>query len=129
MSGQNSVAVELATIPELLGLAEKIKSDWQAIGVETEIRVVASRPSNFQAFLGIERIDSDPDQYHLWHSTQASNIVNMHNPRIDKLLEDGRQTIDQEERAQIYIDFQRFLVEEAPAVFLYHPKSYLIKRD
>ncbi len=120
--------VELATIPELLSLAEEIKSDWSDVGVTTDIKVVASQPSQFQAFLGMEAIPADPDQYYMWHSTQEANITGLQSPRIDKLLEDGRQTIDVEERRQIYVDFQRFLVEEVPAVFLYHPQSFKIKR-
>lgn len=126
---QIELRVELATIPELLSKAEKIKSDWSEVGVTTDIRVVASQPSQFQAFLGMETIPADPDQYYMWHSTQETNITGLQSPRIDKLLEDGRQTIDMEERRQIYIDFQRFLVEEVPAVFLYHPQSFKIQRS
>ena len=74
-------------------------------------------------------IPKDPDQYSLWHSTQTStNVSRLANPRIDKLLEDGRIELDQETRKKIYLDFQRFLVEEVPAVFLYHPEYYTIKR-
>ncbi|MCS7092795.1 MAG: peptide-binding protein, partial [Patescibacteria group bacterium] len=74
-------------------------------------------------------IPLDPDQYSLWHSMQTeSNISKYANPRIDKLLEDGRVTIDIQERKKIYLDFQRFLLEDAPCVFLYHPEYYSIVR-
>ncbi len=33
-----------------------------------------------------------------------------------------------EEREKIYLDFQRFLVEDAPAAFLFHPTFYTISR-
>jgi len=48
--------------------------------------------------------------------------------KIDKLLEDGRTTIDQKERRLIYFDFQKSLLEELPAIFLYFPNRYQVSR-
>ena len=121
--------IVLSTLPNLLKVAEKIKIDWKEAGVETEIEVVSSIPEKYQAFLATVDIPKDPDQYSLWHSTQVStNISKYKNPRIDKLLEDGRTELDQETRKKIYLDFQRFLVEDVPAIFLYHPTLYTISR-
>ncbi|EKE05943.1 MAG: hypothetical protein ACD_19C00140G0010 [uncultured bacterium] len=119
----------ISTLPNLLKTAEKIKNDWEDAGIQSEIQVVTNVPENYQAFLATIDIPKDPDQYSLWHSTQTStNISHLKNPRIDKLLEDGRTELDQETRKKIYLDFQRFLVEEVPAVFLYHPTYYTITR-
>ncbi|HLD24400.1 MAG TPA: hypothetical protein VJB96_00640, partial [Patescibacteria group bacterium] len=74
-------------------------------------------------------VPSDPDQYPFWHSTQSqTNVTGYSNVKIDKLLEDGRSELDQEKRKLIYADFQRRLVEDAPAIFLYYAKLYSIKR-
>jgi peptide/nickel transport system substrate-binding protein len=79
--------------------------------------------------LAIFDTPEDPDQYSIWHSTQkATNITHYENPRIDKLLEDGRSQINTEERKKTYLDFQRFLVEDAPAAFLFYPDTYSISR-
>lgn len=119
----------LSVLPNLLTTADKIKRDWESVGIKTEIQVVTGVPDSFQAFLATVDIPKDPDQYSLWHSTQlATNISKIKNPRIDKLLEDGRRELDQETRKKIYLDFQRFLVEEVPAIFLYHPNIYTITR-
>lgn len=119
----------LSTLPNLLKTAERIKKDWEEAGVICEIQIVTNVPENYQAFLATVDIPKDPDQYSLWHSTQtATNISRLKNPRIDKLLEDGRRELDKEIRKKIYLDFQRFLVEEVPAVFLYHPTFYTISR-
>jgi len=121
--------VVLSTLPNLLSVAEIIKKDWEEAGVISEIQVVTNIPENYQAFLATVDIPKDPDQYSLWHSTQtATNISKYKNPRIDKLLEDGRTELDKEIRKKLYLDFQRFLVEEVPAVFLYHPTYYSITR-
>lgn len=129
-SKQEVISVNLATPPLLLPKAEKIAKDWRAIGVEVNIEVAASVPQEYQAFLAIFDIPDDPDQYSIWHSTQtATNLTKYQNPRIDKLLEDGRSEIDLENRRKIYLDFQRFLVEDSPAAFLYYPTIYTIKRS
>lgn len=119
----------LSTLPNLLKTAERVKKDWEEAGVICEVQIVTNVPENYQAFLATVDIPKDPDQYSLWHSTQtATNISRLKNPRIDKLLEDGRRELDKEIRKKIYLDFQRFLVEEVPAVFLYHPTFYTISR-
>jgi peptide/nickel transport system substrate-binding protein len=121
--------IKLATTPALLNTAEKVAKYWGDVGIKTTVQVVSILPSEYQAFLAIYDVPQDPDQYVTWHSTQIeSNIAKYSNPRIDKLLEDGRTTIDQTERRKIYLDFQRFLLEDAPAIFLYHPVSYTVSR-
>ncbi|KKQ55358.1 MAG: ABC-type dipeptide transport system, periplasmic component, partial [Candidatus Woesebacteria bacterium GW2011_GWC1_38_13] len=62
-------------------------------------------------------------------STQSeTNITKYKNLRIDKILEDGRVEQDKEKRKELYFDFQRFLIEDSPAIFLYHPVWYNIHR-
>lgn len=121
--------IRLDTAASHLSLAETIKSSWEEIGITTQVHVVSVPPTDFQAFLAVQQIPPDPDQYSLWHSTQASNITKLQNPKIDKLLEDGRKTLKLSERKEIYQDFQRFLLEECPAAFLYFLNTYTISRD
>ncbi len=109
-------------------VAQQIAAVWKKIGITTTIELVDSIPSNYQIFLGDFNIPSDPDQYTLWHSDAPDNITHYRNLRIDKLLEDGRKTIDINKRKQIYANFQRFLLEDAPAEFLYYPYQYTIVR-
>lgn len=124
-----TLSVDLSTTAVLLDKAEIIAKDWQAAGVSVNIKVISQVPSDFQAFLAIFDTPDDPDQYSMWHSTQtATNITHYQNPRIDKLLEDGRSEINVEARKKIYLDFQRFLVEDCPAAFLYYPTTFTIGR-
>lgn len=121
--------ITLSTLPNLLSTAEKIKRDWEGEGAKVLIEISPNIPQNYQALLATVDIPKDPDQYSLWHSTQTgTNISKYNNPRIDKLLEDGRTELDQEARKKIYLDFQRFLVEDSPAIFLYHPTFYDVVR-
>ena len=123
------VSVNLSTTPILLNTAEAVAKDWEAVGVKVNLQVISQVPSDYQAFLAIFDTPDDPDQYSMWHSTQtATNITHYQNPRIDKLLEDGRSEINIDARKKIYFDFQRFLVEDSPAAFLYYPTTYTISR-
>lgn len=125
-----NLEIKLVSTPMLLDAAEKISSNWRELGIKTLVQVSSIVPSEFDAFLTIYDIPKDPDQYSVWHSTQEStNLAHFKNDRIDKLLEDGRSTLDTNERRSIYIDFQRFLLEELPAVFLYHPRYFTISRN
>lgn len=119
----------LSTFPAYLDTAQTIANSWNAEGIKTTVKVENSITPNFQVFLSAQDLPPDPDQYPLWHSTQNStNITGYVNVKIDKLLEDGREELDYEKRIKIYTDFQRRLVEDAPAVFLYYPTLYTITR-
>lgn len=115
----------------LLPLAETIKNSWkEVLNIDTTI-IAENQVSSqdFDALLTFGIIPHDPDQYLFWHSTQEStNLTKLNNSRIDKLLEDGRTTFDYQERKKIYHDFQRYLLEESPAIFLSYPTTYTINR-
>ena len=126
---KQNLNVRLVTTPVLLNQAEKIAKNWESVGLNVTLQVTSIKPSDFDAYLAIFDIPKDPDQYAFWHSSQSiTNICKYANPRIDKLLEDGRTELDPGIRKNIYLDFQRFLVEDSPAIFLYHPTSYTIER-
>jgi peptide/nickel transport system substrate-binding protein len=57
-----------------------------------------------------------------------TNLTKINNSRIDKLLEEGRQTFDLQKRKEIYFDFQKYLLEESPVIFLSYPTTYFISR-
>jgi peptide/nickel transport system substrate-binding protein len=125
----SSASLTLYTFSPYLDTAKKIAESWTTLGIPTEVKVENMLPPSYQVFLTARDIPKDPDQYAFWHSTQTlSNITNYSNPKIDKLLEDGRAETDQEKRLEIYIDFQKRLVDDAPAIFLYYPKTYRIER-
>jgi peptide/nickel transport system substrate-binding protein len=123
------IEIKLVSSPVLLPIAEQIAKDWEKVGVRVLVQVSSVIPTDYQAYLAIFDVPEDPDQYSFWHSTQeATNISRFQNPRIDKLLEDGRVELNTEERKKIYLDFQRFIIEDLPAAFLYHPETYSIVR-
>lgn len=124
-SNYNGEKLTLSYIPSLKKVAEKLERDWKNVGLNVQIKQESQVPNNYQIFLTVNKLSPDPDQYSLWHSSQTkTNITHFNNKKIDKLLEDARATLDEKEREGLYADFQRFLVEEAPAAFLYYPFRY-----
>lgn len=123
------ITLELATTPELLPIAENIKSQLNSDLININTKVVTSTPDQFQLLLTTYNIPVDPDQYRDWHSTQETNKGKGSDEKIDKLLEDGRITLDQKERKRIYIDFQKTFSEELPALVLFHPSIIDVARN
>lgn len=118
----------LTTTSSLTQIGEKVSQAWNELGLKTVSRSESGIPQNFQALLITQNIPTDPDQYSLWHSTQkgTTNISKIASPRIDKDLEDGRKVTDLNTRKQKYQDFQRILLDQAPAIFLYFPKYEVV---
>lgn len=125
----SEININLSTTQTFLLLAEEIKKDWEeTLGIQVKIQVINLIPQDFDILLTSEEIPVDPDQYSLWHSTKTQTLTHFSNIRIDKLLEDGRQELDSEKRKEIYSDFQKFLVEESPIIFIKYPETYSIER-
>lgn len=124
-------SITITTFPSYIDLAQSIAGRWSSLGITTAVRVERSIPSDYQVILTAIDIPPDPDQYAFWHSTQASvktNITSYANVKIDKLLEDARQESNLIKRKNLYVDFQKRLMEDVPAIFLYYPKTYTISR-
>lgn len=128
LEGMNSTKLEISTFLPYLSKAEEIAAAWTDLGIPTSVKVTLVVPSEFQILITGQQIPADPDQYVFWHSTQATNLTKYANPKVDKLLEDGRETLNEDKRQEIYRDFQRFLLEDPPAVFLGHITTYSVVR-
>lgn len=123
-----NIKITLTVSDELAPVAQEVAAAWKKIGVTTTIQTTNDIPATYQAFMYNMQRPLDPDMYTLWHSGQVNNITHYSNVRIDKLLEEGRQTINTQDRIQIYSDVQKYLLDDAPAAFLYFPYSYTIAR-
>lgn len=147
------IELNLTTTPAYYDLASEIAKQWEQLGkkaasdcransaikdktpceyldLRTSIQTVAfPDTNNFQTLLIGQQVSLDPDQYGLWHSSLATNFTHYKNTKIDSLLEKGRQTLDTKERLAIYQDFQRNLLDDPPAIFLWNLKSYDLVRN
>ena len=127
------VVITTTNWPEFVDVAESLKGDWEKVGVKTVIGVsdVSGiqheyiKPRKYQAFLFGQVLSYIPDPFSFWHSSQKKdpglNLALYDNDDVDKLLQDARQTLDNEVRAQKYEEFQKLLIDDAPVIFLYSP--------
>ena len=139
-----SLAFSISTVdkPELKAVAEILKSQWEKLGARIEIKIFEPgdlnqnviRPRKYDALLFGEIVGENSDPYAFWHSSQRNdpglNIALYANSKVDKILEDTRGILDAAERSRKYEQFEKYVNEDIPAVFIYSPDFiYLVSPD
>lgn len=128
-TASQSATLAITTFYEYISVAEELKKNFEAVGVKVNLKVLSYIPTDFELLLTAWSPPQDPDQYFFWHSTQKEgNITKLKDVKIDKELEDGRNLIQVARRKAVYQQFQKSLIDEAPANFLYYPYQYEVKR-
>lgn len=125
----NEGELNFVTFFDYYDVADEIVLEMKKIGLNTNLKIISQYNSDFDFFMAYLKIPQDPDQYYFWHSTQTnSNLGRYINMKVDLLLEKGRSTLNLEERKKYYLDFQKAIQEDPPALFLFYPYVYEIKR-
>lgn len=127
--------------PNLISLANLLKEQWAKIGVELDINALdisslekdVIKPRDYDILLFGEMLGLVPDPFPFWHSSQKQdpglNLSLFSDKDCDKLLEEARQTSDENKKEKDLENFQDFLISEAPAVFLYNPDYLYLVSD
>ena len=114
-------------------IATLIQHDWEKIGIKVEVQTIAWAAfinefidkGNFQAIILGWTLPIDPDAYNVWHSDSTKegglNFIGYKNKEVDRLLEEGRETFDQDKRGIIYRKIHEIIAEDQPYTFLYFP--------
>lgn len=133
---KNNTILEIKIIvPEgavLQKIGQKIKENWEDFGLKTNLFILtknefnnALQEKNYDAVLSTIVEGYQPDPFSLWHSTQATdglNLSNLKDIQINILLEKIRTTIDQKKREEYYQEFQQIISQQIPIIFLYQTK-------
>jgi peptide/nickel transport system substrate-binding protein len=120
-----------AGVPIRERIATRIQQWFKEAGIKMNITpyepsVLFQRMDDrkFEAILagwGAGGIEEDPNQ--IWHSKsmakKGSNYVSFNNPEADKLIDEGRRTLDEEKRMDIWRRFERIVYDEQPYTWLY----------
>ena len=117
-------------------LAAAIQADLMKVGIQSEIKTYPWKEYKDAVFkaqdghcfvYGWIGDNGDPDNFlSLFDSREIQSSLNAAkygNPRVDELLVKGRRTLDPAERAKIYSELQKIVLEDAPWVFLTHATS------
>ncbi|MDO8486667.1 MAG: ABC transporter substrate-binding protein [Candidatus Staskawiczbacteria bacterium] len=118
--------------PQLVQVANLLKDYWQKVGVTVNINAIEIselksiiKERNYDALLYGEALGSNPDLYPFWHSSQKNdpglNLSEYENKKVDALLKDARETLDDSEKQAKYEELQNIIAEDSPALFLYNP--------
>ena len=122
--------------PQRVRFASLAKDQLAECGIEITVKEadfatvllpLLSYPNNFVTYLGGWGTAIDPDDYSIFHSSKCTtkenpddnNFICWNNPEGDKLLEEGRQELDQAKRKEIYGKFQVLIHNDVPYYFLW----------
>lgn len=117
--------------------AQLIQQDLKAIGIDLQLKTVtfatylkeAGRPRVVpMAFSGWHQDFPDPSNFMdiLFHSrsihpVNSENRAFYRNPKLDRILDQGRAEIDTARRLELYAEANAILASDAPWAFLFYP--------
>lgn len=113
-------------------IAEIVQAQLKEVNIDVEIDTLewaayldrTAQGKHEMFILGWVSVTGDADYglYPLFHSSQhggAGNRSFYTNKEVDKLLEKGKKSTDEDERLEVYYKAQDIIVDEAPQLFLY----------
>jgi peptide/nickel transport system substrate-binding protein len=129
-AGQSGLHLQVKIGPDASYTAdsELVQSQLKRAGIELEI-VKKEQAAWIDDFLKVNHdsalmgyssyVDPDGYYYQSMYSTSSSTRTGVKSEKLDALLNQGRTTIDRNQRQQVYYDVQKLVVEEAMELILY----------
>ncbi|GIV77503.1 ABC transporter substrate-binding protein [Litorilinea aerophila] len=124
--------------PEFTSIALVIQNQLKQIGVTATLDQVEWgtfiqkwRDRDFDTFVSYNGSGNDPDRalYPMLHTGGSVNAFQFSDPEIDRMLEEARTTVDQEERIRLYHELAQAIARQAPLIFLNTRTEYVALRD
>ncbi len=121
--------------------ATLIRDYLKNIGIKVDLKIIPLnelqqnylRTKNYEAILIGESYTTSIDPYVFWHGAAIKdpglNLSLYNNKKVNKILEGMRQLTDPVKRAQKLEDFQKLVLSDAPAAFLYSPNYIYVVKD
>ncbi|MFZ2038406.1 MAG: ABC transporter substrate-binding protein [Minisyncoccia bacterium] len=131
---QFSFTITTLDTPELRVTANIAKENWEALGASVDLKFFEIgdlnqniiRTRKYDVLLLGEVIGRDLDFYGYWHSSQRTgsglNLSGFANKNVDKILEDSRKLDDKAKKAEKYLQFEKEIKKDLPAIFAYSHK-------
>lgn len=128
--------------PQHTQIAERIQSDWEALGVGVTLE--AKPYENVLEDLSLREYETalvdinftrspDPDPYPFWSQAQiqsGQNYAEWDNRSASEFLEQARMIVDLGERERLYRNFQVLFMRELPSLPLFYPVyTYAVTED
>jgi peptide/nickel transport system substrate-binding protein len=124
-------------MPDAKSIAQAMQEDLKKVGVNAKLVTYewstyldrTGRGEHDMCLLGWTADNGDPDNFlgQLLSSATATpenalNVAYYKNPEVDKLIEQGRTTVDEDERGDIYMRLQEIVAGDAPWVPIAYTK-------
>ncbi len=119
---------KIAAIVEQDMIKAMIKVNIKPIEWSVYIQSLENRDFDVCCLAWTGGVEGDP--YQIWHSSGAnkeasSNHVAYSSPEADKLIEEGRRTVDKQKRYEIYHKLHEVIAKDQPYTFLLAPTAVL----
>lgn len=115
-------------------MATVLQQQLQQVGIAMDIRSfefgtfyadVSKGSFQLYSLRWVGGSNQDPDIFHYAFASESfpprgANRSHYYNPRVDKLIEQGRKTLDQAERKRIYAEVQEILAHDLPYIDLWY---------
>ncbi len=132
-----SFSIATSNTTDLKKVAEILKEDWELLGVKVEVQTFdpsnlnqdVINPRKYDALLFGQIVNRSLDLYAFWHSSQRNtgfNVAMYTNSKVDKLLEENRQTTDKAVKLENYKIIETEIKNDIPAIFIYSPEFIYI---
>jgi peptide/nickel transport system substrate-binding protein len=117
-------------------IPEYIKTNLAKIGISSDLisyetweeHNQACKSDSAQLFFSAwgSEVLGDPENflYSLFSSTSESNYFHYHNPEVNHWLDEAARKPNREERNKLYQKIVKTILDDTPAVFLYHVKTH-----
>ena len=122
--------------PERVDVALWLQESLSTLGIKVNVEQVewgaylaaTGEGEHDMYILGWSNSTGDPDNgiAPLFHSDNIGPDGNRSfysNPELDSILDEARQSTEESEREQLYMDAQQILVDDAPAIFIRHGEN------
>ena len=127
-----------STYDDMIDTAQLLQQQWAEIGVDVTIKQVEWGEyldiwtnTSADILIGRNGSGSDPDRAmnYFFNSNGSANVWGFADEEYDEIVQNGKTTIDEAERHDIYTEAQNYLLDKSPNLFLVSPKNYVVARD
>ena len=124
-----------AESPQYRQIAEIIRENCRKIGMDVKITpaqwalmLQKLKKKDFDATILGWALNWKGDPFQLWHGSQAdepdsSNAIGYKNPEVDKLIEELRETLNEDKQVELYHKIHRLIYDDQPYTFLFMDRA------
>ncbi len=119
----------IPTFPTMVSNSQVIAANLKDVGIDVKIENIEyaawikriQRPNwEHEMTLNLTGGYTDPDTYwYFRYHTSGQNLNNIDDPEINALLDEGRTTLNQNKRKEVYLKMSRMLLDKAIQMNLY----------